>query len=64
MVGPITEEQCNAVKASMMKEFPSIVAARCKRMVAVTACDVYGRPGTYTTCPIFDEGGFVPTGKY
>lgn len=59
MVGPITETQCEAVKASI-KVLPEIVMARCRRVVAMRM--VSDGPMGYAA-PIFEGDLSVPVGK-
>jgi hypothetical protein len=62
LFGPVTEEQCRQVRASI-DGLPSVVAAQCRKMVAMFTCGIDGRPGTYTACPIFEGDGFMSVGK-
>jgi hypothetical protein len=48
-IGPIPAQEC-ATAAAVLQN----VGVHCRPAVAMTACAVDGRPGTYTSCPVFD----------
>lgn len=47
-IGPMSADRCEQI-AAIASEF-----GRCRHANALTACAVGGRPGSYTTCPVFD----------
>lgn len=51
-IGPLTEPGCQ-----MAVQYVRDQGIVCRRASVLTACDVPGRPGSYTACPVFD---FVP----
>jgi len=48
-MGPMPENTCKAAGAILQGE-----GVVCRQAFAMTACDVAGRPGVSTACPVFD----------
>jgi hypothetical protein len=49
-IGPMPQQSCQQAAASLAGD--GIV---CRQPSYLMACDVTGRPGAYTTCPVFDS---------
>jgi hypothetical protein len=53
-LGPITEDECKALVESIHLVAPTL-DGRCRKVVGAFACQVPGRPGSSTACPIIED---------
>jgi hypothetical protein len=63
LIGPVTEDQCETARKAF-DPMPSVLSARCRRVIGAMSCLFEGNPAIGTICPIFEGEISVPVGSY
>jgi hypothetical protein len=61
LIGPVTETQCHEAR-DVMAPLPSVLDARCRRIIGAMTCGHLENSSVGTICPIFEGDITAPVG--